>query len=143
MTTIFDNLPLPPAAALLGWELIDLDVPAGTIEVAFNATSEFLNPSGFVQGGFLSAMLDDTLGPIVFAKTDGQKIATTIDLHVHFVRPVLPGRITTKARMINFGRTISVMEGELFDASGKLAARASASALLKLFEPPSPEALPG
>lgn len=131
MITIFDDLPLPPAAALLGWELIDLDLLAGTIEVGFDATPQFLNPLGFVQGGFLSAMLDDTLGPVVFAQTKGQKITTTIDLNVHFVRPVSPGRITSKGRIINLGQTIAFMTGELFDSNGKLAARASASALLR------------
>ena len=36
----------PPAAVLLGWELVAVDPAAGVI-----------------QGGFLAAMLDDTLGP--------------------------------------------------------------------------------
>jgi len=53
----------PPAAVLLGWELIAVDPEAGTIEVAFTASEQFLNPVGAIQGGFLAAMLDDTLGP--------------------------------------------------------------------------------
>lgn len=58
----------PPAAAvLLGWELVAVDPDAGTIEVAFRATEQFLNPVGVVQGGFLAAMLDDTLGPALVA----------------------------------------------------------------------------
>ena len=57
----------PPAATLLGWELIAVDPDAGTIEVAFSATDGFLNPMGNVQGGMLAAMLDDTLGPALVA----------------------------------------------------------------------------
>jgi acyl-coenzyme A thioesterase PaaI-like protein len=53
----------PPAAVLLGWRLVAVDPAAGTIEVSFTATERFLNPVGDVQGGFLAAMLDDTLGP--------------------------------------------------------------------------------
>jgi acyl-coenzyme A thioesterase PaaI-like protein len=53
----------PPAAILLGWELVAVDPEAGTIEVAFTASEQFLNPAGVIQGGFLAAMLDDTLGP--------------------------------------------------------------------------------
>jgi hypothetical protein len=53
----------PPAATLLGWELVEVDPEAGTIEVAFTASEQFLNPVGAIQGGFLAAMLDDTLGP--------------------------------------------------------------------------------
>ena len=59
---IAGRAPAPPAAELLGWELIEIDPEAGTIEVAFDADERFLNPVGQVQGGFLAAMLDDTLG---------------------------------------------------------------------------------
>src|SRR5580700_1813127 len=53
--------PLPPAAALLGWELISIDPDAGTIEVAYRADERFLNPVGVIQGGFLTAMLDEAM----------------------------------------------------------------------------------
>ena len=36
------------------------------------ARKSFCNPAGFVQGGILSAMLDDTMGPAVFVMTDGK-----------------------------------------------------------------------
>jgi acyl-coenzyme A thioesterase PaaI-like protein len=29
-------------------------------------------PAGLIQGGILSAMLDDTMGPAVFVKTEGR-----------------------------------------------------------------------
>jgi hypothetical protein len=57
----------PPAAVLLGWELVVVDPEEGTIEVAFTATEQFTNPAGHIQGGFLAAMLDDTLGPALVA----------------------------------------------------------------------------
>ncbi len=53
----------PPCAVLLGWKLVDIDPDAGTVEIAFTATEQFLNPFGTIQGGFLTAMLDDTMGP--------------------------------------------------------------------------------
>jgi hypothetical protein len=42
--------PIPPAAATLGFEFIDADVEAGTIEVAFAATEAFTNQAGNVLG---------------------------------------------------------------------------------------------
>ena len=127
---IFDDLPLPPAAKLLGWKLNALDQQTGTIEGQFDATTEFTNPAGFIQGGFLAAMLDDTLGPAAFAMTGGKRMTTTIDLHIHFVRPVVPGLVTTRARVINLGLNIAFLEGELFDIDGRLSVCASASAVL-------------
>ena len=66
---------------------------AGTIEVAFTASDQFLNPAGVIQGGFLAAMLDDTLGPALVATLGPGQFAPTTDLHVQFLRPARPGRL--------------------------------------------------
>jgi uncharacterized protein (TIGR00369 family) len=128
--TIFDRFPAPPAAETLGWKLLALDAKAGTIELAFEAKPAFCNPTGHIQGGFLAAMLDDTLGPALFAMTDGKRFGSTIDLHVHYLHGVKPGRVTTKGRVVKLGSRVAFMEGELFDADGRLAAKATASASL-------------
>ena len=135
MKTVFDDFPIPPAAQLLGWSLVALNPETGSIEVQFDAIPEFANPSGFIQGGILAAMLDETLGPAAFAMARGVRMATTIDLHIHYLRPVSPGRVTTRARVIKLGATIAFLEGELFDAKGKLTARATASAKLTDYPP--------
>ncbi len=57
------QLPPPASAKTLGIEFVAIDGEHGTIEVKFEARPEFLNPMGNVQGGFLAAMLDDTMGP--------------------------------------------------------------------------------
>ena len=80
----------PPAAELLGWELVSVHPEAGTIEVAFTATGQFLNPAGVIQGGFLAAMLDDTLGPALVATLGPGQFAPTTDLHVQFLQPGPP-----------------------------------------------------
>jgi hypothetical protein len=51
------RVPPPPAAVLLGWELVEVDPDAGTIEVAFQAGNQFTNPVGVIQGGFLAGEL--------------------------------------------------------------------------------------
>src|SRR6185503_15027060 len=51
----------PPAALLLGREVIATDVAAGTAELRFQARPDFLNRRGYIQGGMLAAMLDSTL----------------------------------------------------------------------------------
>ena len=45
------RMPLPRAAATLGLEFVDADIERGTIELAFNATEDFINPAGNVLGG--------------------------------------------------------------------------------------------
>lgn len=126
--SIFKRLPAPPAAETLGWELISEDPEAGTIEIAFHPGEAFLNPHGTVQGGFVAAMLDDTMGPAFVSKNDGACVPSTIDMHVSFVRAVKPGRVIGKGRVVSQGKSIAVLEAELFDTDGNLLARATSSA---------------
>ena len=69
--SVFDRFPKPPCADTLGWELIEADEGTGAIRVVFDGKPAFCNPGGYVQGGFLAAMLDDTLGPTVLVQTGG------------------------------------------------------------------------
>ena len=120
----------PPAAVLLGWQLESVDPDAGTIELSFTAREEFLNPAGQVQGGFLAAMLDDTLGPALVATLSDGEWAPTISLNVQFVRPAKPGRLTGRGRVVRRGRDIAFLAGELIDGDD-VVATATASAVIR------------
>ena len=126
--SIFDDLPMPPVAKTLGWTLRAIDADAGTIEVGFTAGKAFTNPTGAVQGGFVAAMLDDTMGPAVFAMGKGEIFAPTLDLNVSFLRPARPGAFIGKGRVVSLGKSVAFLEGELYDADGTLVARSTATA---------------
>jgi uncharacterized protein (TIGR00369 family) len=125
----------PPAATLLGWELVAIDPEAGTIEVAFTASEQFLNPVGAIQGGFLAAMLDDTLGPALVATLGPGLFAPTTDLHVQFLRQARPGRLTGRGRVVRRGREVAFLAGELLDDSGQVVATAVATAQIRAIMP--------
>lgn len=123
--------PMPPAAKLLGFELLAADPEAGTIEVAFTATDEFLNPFGAVQGGILAAMLDDTVGPALAARLGPDEMAVTTDLHVQYLRPAQPGRLVGRGRVVREGRDIGFLAGELVDGAGTVVATATATVRIR------------
>jgi uncharacterized protein (TIGR00369 family) len=125
----------PPAAVLLGWEPVSADPEAGTIEVAFTATEQFLNLVGVVQGSFLAAMLDATLGPALVATLGPGQFAPTTDLHVQFLRPAHPGRLTGRGRVVRRGKDIAFLAGELLDDGGQIAAVATATAQIRSARP--------
>jgi len=56
------RMPPPPCAKTLGLEFVEIDGERGTIETRFEAVEILLNPARQLQGGFLAAMLDDTMG---------------------------------------------------------------------------------
>jgi uncharacterized protein (TIGR00369 family) len=121
----------PPAATLLGFRLVDVDPEAGTIDVAFDGSEGFLNPAGHVQGGFLAAMLDDTLGPALVATLSDGEWAPTIDLQVQFLTPARPGELRGHGRVVRRGRDIAFLSGELRDEDGVVVATATATAIIR------------
>jgi uncharacterized protein (TIGR00369 family) len=121
----------PPAAVLLGWKLASVDPDAETIEVSFTATEQFLNPAGDVQGGFIAAMLDDTLGPALVATLGVGQWAPTIDLQVQFLRPAKPGKLHGTGRVVRRGREVAFLAGELRNVDGVVVATATASAIIR------------
>ena len=121
--SVFDRFELPAASALLGWTLRAVDPPAGTIEIGFTVDDRFGNPQGFVQGGIIAAMLDDTHGPALFAHVDGKVFPVTIDCNISFIKAAHFGNFVGKGRLVNMGKTIAFTEAELFDEAGELIAR--------------------
>jgi uncharacterized protein (TIGR00369 family) len=149
IATALDNIPAPPSSKLLGWHLLDARPKDGWIRIGFDGKRDFCNPAGFVQGGILAAMLDDTMGPAVFVMTDGKLYTATITMTVNFLSPAKPGPITGEARVTQLGKTVAFVEGRLTAADGTLLATATTSARLvetakaiASFVSPQPAALP-
>jgi uncharacterized protein (TIGR00369 family) len=126
--SIFDKISTP-AAELIGWRLIAENPAQGTIESAYDPDKRMLNKAGYVQGGFVCAMVDDTMSRALVSMTAGQVVPTSIDLNVSFVRPVKHGTVIGRGRVVNRGRSVVFLEAELFDAEGKLLVRGTSSAI--------------
>jgi uncharacterized protein (TIGR00369 family) len=102
----------------------------GWIRIGFDGKPEFVNPAGLIQGGILSAMLDDTMGPAVFVKTNGRLYTATISMNISFLAPAIVGPIIGEATVVQLGKTVAFMEGRLTDETGRLLATATANARL-------------
>lgn len=126
--SVLDTFKKPPCADLLGFELLETKPEEGWIRTRFEAKPEFCNPAGFIQGGLLAAMLDDTMGPAVLIHTNGAAYTVSIDLNVQFLGAAKPGPIFGEAKVMRVGKTIAFVEGWLFDAEGRVIARATTSA---------------
>ena len=130
IATALDRITAPPSSKLLGWHLLDARPKEGWIRIGFDGKPEFCNPAGFVQGGILSAMLDDTMGPAVFVMTEGRLYTATITMTVNFLAPAKPGKLIGEATVTQLGRTVAFVEGRLMAEDGTLLATASTSARL-------------
>ena len=98
--------------------MLDARPRDGWVRIGFDGKQEFCNPAGFIQGGILSAMLDDTMGPAVFVMTEGRLYTATITMTVNFLAPAKVGPITGEANVTQLGKTIAFVAGKLTSDNG-------------------------
>ena len=126
--SVFDGFVKPPCAETLGWELLEADEDTGAVRVRMQGRREWCNPGGNIQGGFVAAMLDDTLGPTVLVKTGGEHYCATVNLNVSFLAPARLGEFTGHGRIVRLGKSVAFLAGELVDCDGNTVATATATA---------------
>jgi uncharacterized protein (TIGR00369 family) len=118
--------PLPRAAVTLGLEVLAVARDRG--ELAFTATDARTNPAGNVLGALVAAMLYDTVGPALLATVGPDEFQSTLQLSVAFLRPVRPGRLVGKGRVMHRHGDIAALEATLLDSDGNAIATANATA---------------
>jgi uncharacterized protein (TIGR00369 family) len=128
-----DTSTYPPCARHLGFELIDYSIEAGWAEVAFSPRPEFANPAGFVQGGFVAAMLDDTMSFAASLSRRFEAMVPTLQTSVSYLRPTPIARLLARGEVLRFGASSVVMQGTLRDAAGTALAVATATAVPRPF----------
>ena len=80
------------------------------------------NPMGFVQGGMISAVLDDATSVVMISGYKGKKAPLTTDLHVLFHRPMSLGRANIEVKIIKLGNRSATAEGRIYSTDNKLVA---------------------
>jgi uncharacterized protein (TIGR00369 family) len=121
----------PPACAVtLGLEIIAYDPETRSIRLSFQGRPEFANPIGNVQGGFLSAMLDDAMGLASACELGEGEFAPTLGLSVQFHRPAAIGPLVGIGRVVTRGSTVCQLAGELFQ-NDRMVASATATAIIR------------
>ena len=124
------DLPEPPAAKTLGMKILKVDSETGELEAEFDGKQEFTNPVGNIQGGFLSAMLDDTMGPALASQLAAGEFAPTLHLNVQFISAAKIGKLSGIGRVVKKGKDICFLSGEL-SQEGRVVATATATATIR------------
>lgn len=80
--------------------------------------------NGVMHGGVLMSLADATAAVCAFLNLpEGAKGTTTIESKTNFLRAVREGYATATSRPLHAGRTVIVVETEIRDDAGKLAAK--------------------
>ena len=125
----------PTGSQTLGFRIVAVSQADKSVEVEFEAKPELLlNPMKQVQGGYLCAMLDECMSVACMVASGMTHVAPTAEMKTTFFRPAAPGKLKGIGKVAKWGRTIAFTEGELYDADGRLLAKATGTAVPTPFQ---------
>ncbi len=119
----------PPCSDTLGMRLVELSQAEQWVRMEFDVSPSFANPTGAVQGGFISAMLDEAMSTAVIIASNVTMTAPTLEMKTSFLKRLMPGKASVTARILRMGKSAAFMEADCFDPEGTLVARATATAI--------------
>ena len=128
---IAGDVPQPPIAVLLGFEIVEVD--EGRAVFAVTPREFHYNPIGVVHGGLAATLLDSAMGCAVHSMLPAGTAYTTLEVKVNFARAITrdTGRIRCEGKVVHGGRTVATADGRVYaEATGKLLAHGTTTCLL-------------
>ena len=113
------NVPFPQ---LVGLELIDISYGEAILKLKMR--DELRQPQGILHGGATATLIDTATAFAVISQLAEDEKASTVDLTVHYLRPVSEGEIFCTARIVRAGRRFFTVSAEVVNEEGKLIATA-------------------
>lgn len=111
-----------PYARLLGIELIGAERGAATL--ALNVRDELTRMEGIMHGGAVASLLDTAAAFAVITLLEPGQRTVTVDLTIHYLRPVTRGQVRAHARVLRDGRRLVIVSIEVRDQLDALTATA-------------------
>lgn len=119
----------PPCLTLMQAEPLDYD-EGRSLRMRFPVLPQYQNPLGYMQGGFVVAALDNTLGPFSYLIAPP---SVTSHLAIDYLRPVAPGLawIECTARLVQRTARRLYLSGEVHGPGGKVLALCQCTCLVQ------------
>ncbi len=119
--SLIENAKIPPNSSQeLKGKMVEYNKGKSLIAV-FPVQEKHTNPMGFLQGGILSALFDDTVGPLSYLIA--KRPVVTTGFNVQFIRGIKPGaHVIIKAEVVSKTTSTILFQAEAFNDSGKLVA---------------------
>ncbi len=116
-----------PLGRILGYRIARLS--RGEAVVEMETTTDHYNPMGTVHGGVITAIADSAMGIAQGSSLQPGETTTTLELKINFLRPVFNTRLYAHGTVTKSGRTISLVECEVYDQDGRMVAKASSTCM--------------
>ena len=111
-----------PFAKLLGIQLES--VVSGHAVLVLPIREELKQNNAIVHGGAIASLIDSAMAFALIPLLTENERTTTVDLTIHYLRPLVEGVAKASARVVRAGRRIVVVSAEVLDDQERLAATA-------------------
>ena len=111
-----------PFAKLLGIQLVS--VVSGHAVLALPIREELKQNNAIVHGGAIASLIDSAMAFAIIPLLAEKERTTTVDLTIHYLRPLTEGVAKCSARVVRAGRRVVVVSAEVLDHQERLAATA-------------------
>jgi len=111
-----------PFLQLIGMELVDLKDGEATIKLEMR--DALRQPHGLLHGGATASVIDTAMAFAVVTRLRESEKASTVDLTVHYLRPVVDGEIVCTAKVVRAGKRVFTVSADVSNEKGKLIATA-------------------
>lgn len=118
-------LPMPAHVDTLGYRIAD--VAPGSVGFDWSPSPALRNRAGFVQGGFVVALMDEASTYAAASKYPRFVPQTTVDLRADFLRPVSGDTLRVTGEVVRLGRSFSTVRAEVLDPGGRTLATLTAT----------------
>jgi uncharacterized protein (TIGR00369 family) len=111
-----------PFGKLLGLKLES--IKPGEATLSLEVRHDFMQNNGIVHGGVIASLIDSATAFSIIPLLARDERVTTIDLTIHYLRPLVSGTFKATARVLREGGRVIVTSADVFDSAGNLASTA-------------------
>jgi uncharacterized protein (TIGR00369 family) len=90
-------------------------VEAGAVDIALPFNASLAQQHGYVHGGVITAIADAAAGYAALTLAPVGSGVLTTELKVNFLRPAGEGRLEARGRVLKPGRTLRVVQSDVFE----------------------------
>lgn len=111
-----------PFAKLLGIEVDSVE--PGRAVLSMKLRDDLMRNHGIAHGGAIATLIDSAMAIAIMAQLAENEQTVTVDLTIHYLRPISEGTAKASARIVRAGKKVITVSAELFDQNEKLSATA-------------------
>jgi uncharacterized protein (TIGR00369 family) len=92
-------------------------VEAGIVTITCGFDERLTQQHGLFHGGVVASLVDVACGYAALSVMPAEQEVLTVEFTVHFLKPAKTDRVIAVGQVVQAGRTLTVCEGSVFDAT--------------------------